>query len=91
MIIEGLGQIHPGASLGAIRLNGETKLIVNPWAAIGTDALLLTMSASTFVLSNNPILKTLSILGGIWGMTAIALETSKLTGQSGSDPISREY
>ncbi len=90
MIIEGLGQIHPGAPLGAIRLDGVTKLIVNPWAAIGTDALLFTMSAATFVLTKNPILKTLSILGGIWGVTAIALETSKLTGEA-SDPISREY
>lgn len=90
MIIEGLGQIRPGGAMGTIRLNGETKLIVNPWAAIGTDALLITMSAATLMLTKNPFLKTLSILGGLWGTLAIGLEASKLA-SAHSDPIQREY
>lgn len=86
-MIEGLGRIH--SPLGTIQLNGETKLIVNPWAAIGTDTLLVVTSASTVVLAKNPILKTLGILGGIWGVTAIVLEVSKLV--TTKDPILREF
>ena len=87
-MIEGLGRIHAAPVLGTIQLNGDTKLIVNPWAAIGTDGLLVTMSISTLVLAKNPILKGLSILGGIWGIMAITLEVSKLL--TSNDPIQRE-
>lgn len=88
-MIEGLGKIR--SPLGTILLNGETKLIVNPWAAIGTDILLISMSASTFFLARNSILKALSLIGGIWGITAVSLEVSKLASSPTSDPIQREF
>jgi hypothetical protein len=86
-MLNGIGQIR--GVLGKIQLNGETKLIVNPWAAIGTDALLITTSVATMALSKNPILKTVGVLGSIWGVTAIGLEIVKLL-QPGTDPIMRE-
>jgi hypothetical protein len=86
-MIGNLGQIR--GILGKIQLNGETKLIVNPWAAIGTDALLITASVATMTLAKNPILRTVGILGSIWGVTAIGLEIVKLL-QPGNDPIMRE-
>lgn len=86
-MIGNLGQIR--GILGKIQLNGETKLIVNPWAAIGTDALLITTSVATMTLAKNPILRTIGILGSIWGVTAIGLEIVKLL-QPGTDPIMRE-
>lgn len=89
-MIDGLGRIRPGAVLGTIQLNGATKLIVNPWAAIGTDLLLISMSGATFLLTKNPILRTLSILGGLWGITATVLEVTKVA-RPESDPISREF
>lgn len=89
-MIDGLGRIRNERFMGTIRLNGETKLIVNPWAAIGTDLLLMSMSTATFVLTKNPILRSLSVLGGLWGITATVLEIVKVAGP-GSDPILREF
>jgi hypothetical protein len=86
-MISDLGNIR--GILGIIRLNGETKLIVNPWAAIGTDGLLITTSVATMILASNPILKTIGVLGSIWGVTAIGLEIAKLI-SPGIDPIARE-
>lgn len=86
-MIEGIGAIR--GVLGIIQLNGETKLIVNPWAAIGTDALLITTSVATMCYASNPILKSVGVLGSIWGVTAIGLEIAKLI-SPGIDPIARE-
>lgn len=86
-MISGLGKIR--GVMGTIQLGGETKLIVNPWAAIGTDALLVTTSIATVSLSDNAGLKTVGILGGIWGVVAIGLEIAKLV-SPGVDPILRE-
>jgi hypothetical protein len=86
-MISDLGHIR--GILGIIRLNGETKLIVNPWAAIGTDGLLIATSVATMCLSKNAILKTVGVLGSIWGVTAIGLEIAKLV-SPGIDPIARE-
>lgn len=89
-MIEGLGRIRPGTVLGTIQLNGTTKLIVNPWAAIGTDLLLMSMSTTTFLLTKSPILRTVAILGGLWGVTATVLEVVKIATPA-TDPIAREF
>lgn len=80
MEIEGLGRISP--PLGTIRLGGTTKLIVSPWAALGTDALLVATGATTFAVARPLGLRILGAAGAIWGTTAILLEVIKLIEES---------
>ena len=75
-MIEGLGKIQ--TPLGTVRLGGDTKLIVSPWAAIGTDTLLLGTSTALFFATRNTWLRILGLAGGAWGVTAIVLEVAKL-------------
>jgi len=76
VVIDGLGQIQ--SPLGTVRLGGDTKLIVSPWAAIGTDMLLISTSTALFFSTRSTWLKIMSIAGGTWGTIAIILEISKL-------------
>lgn len=76
MILEGLGRIY--TPLGTIRLNGVTRLIVSPWAAMGTDVLLITTGLATFALSRNTILQVLGMAGTIWGTLALGVEGLKI-------------
>jgi hypothetical protein len=75
-----LGRISP--PLGTIRLNGDTKLIVSPWAAMGTDALLITTGLATFAYVKPTLFKILGVVGASWGAIALTLETVKLLGGS---------
>jgi len=79
-VIAGLGRIT--SPLGTIRLNGDTKLIVSPWAAMGTDALLIGTGLATFMCTRPTPLRFLGALGTAWGVIALALETIKLVGGS---------
>jgi len=71
-----LGKIN--SSLKIVRLAGNTKLIVSPWAAIGTDAFLMGTSTALFFATRSTILRILSVLGGAWAATAVTLELAKL-------------
>lgn len=74
--IEGLGKFR--SPLGTARLNGVTKLIVSPWAAMGTDALLIGAGVTTFVVAKPLLLKTLGAVSTLWGSVALVLEAVKL-------------
>lgn len=75
-MIEGLGRFR--SPLGTARLNGVTKLIVSPWAAMGTDALLIGSGVTTFIVAKPTILKALGAISTLWGTTALILEVVKL-------------
>lgn len=75
-MIEGLGRIQ--SPLGTVRLGGDTKLIVSPWAAIGTDTLLIGTSTALFFSTRSTWLRVMSVAGGAWGIVAIVLEIAKL-------------
>lgn len=64
-----------------IRLAGDTKLIVSPWAAIGTDVLGMGIAAIAFFSTKKPVLKTVSAIGGLWMLTAAMLELHKLNSE----------
>lgn len=75
-MLEDLGRFR--SPLGTVRLNGDTKLVVSPWAAIGTDALLIGTGLTTFLVAKPTPLKVLGAAGTIWGTVALILETVKL-------------
>lgn len=66
--------------LGVVRINGTDKLIVSPWAAIGTDALLIGATTALFFSTRSTFLKIGSGVGAVWGVTAVILEIVKLAG-----------
>jgi len=74
--IEGLGVIESTLSLAYIR--GEQKLIVSPWAALGTDTVGLLISSLLFFSTDSTPLKIAAAAGGLWMGTALALEVRKL-------------
>jgi hypothetical protein len=75
-MIDRLGRIY--APLGTVRIGETTKLIVSPWAAIGTDTLLVGTSTALFFSTQSTVLKIVSAIGGAWGLTAIVLEVAKM-------------
>lgn len=79
MIVEELGRIK--SPLRTVRLAGETRLIVSPWAALGTDTLLVGVSTALLFSTKSGWLKVVSLLGGAWGVTAITLEVAKLVSE----------
>lgn len=82
-MIEGLGRMH--SPLGTIRLDGATRLIVSPWAAMGTDLLLISTGIATVSLSRSTPVTILGWGGTAWGVVALLLETLKLA-QGGEVP-----
>ena len=72
--------MKPIVGLGVVRINGTDKLIVSPWAAIGTDVLLIGASTALFFSTRSTLLKIGSGVGASWGVTAIVLEIIKLAG-----------
>jgi len=74
--IHGLGQV--ALPLSVVQINGDTRLVVSPAAAIGTDVLLMGTSTALFFASRNVPLRILSFLGASWGFTAAIVEVSKL-------------
>lgn len=85
MFAEGLGRIS--SPLGTIRLNGDIKLIVSPWAAMGTDALLITTGLATYSYAKPTLLRILGAAGTAWGVIALFLEAIKLIGGSQSTVV----
>ena len=75
-MIEGLGRMH--SPLGTIHLDGATRLIVSPWAAIGTDLFLISTGIATVSLSRSTPITILGWGGTTWGVIALLLETLKL-------------
>jgi hypothetical protein len=67
--------------LRVARLGGETKLIVSPWAAIGTDAFGMGLATIAFFSTTKPVLKAVSAAGGLWMLTATMLEIHKLASE----------
>jgi hypothetical protein len=74
--IGGLGRIE--SPLALVSINGERKLVVSPWAAIGTDVIGLGISGVLFFSSDNTAMKILAALGGLWMGTALFVESRKL-------------
>lgn len=74
--IDGLGQIV--LPLEVVRIDGDLRLVVTPWGAIGTDALLVATGSALFFAAGPPLLKILGALGGAWGLLAIGVEVAKL-------------
>ena len=64
--------------LGTIRLDGGTRLIVSPWAAMGTDVLLISTGIATVSLSKSTPITILGWGGTAWGVVALLLEALKL-------------
>ena len=82
-MLEDIGRIKP--PLGVVNLGGDTKLIVSPWAAIGTDALLVATGTTVILIARPTILKLLGFVGTGWGIVAMLLEISKLiSGSTGT-------
>lgn len=75
-VVHGLGRIE--SPLAVVRLNGRTKLVIDPIAALGTDAALVATSTALFFSTRSLPLKLLSLLGGTWGLVAAGVETAKL-------------
>ena len=74
--IGGLGRIE--SPLALVSIQGERKLVVSPWAAIGTDVIGLGVSGLLFFSSDNTALKIISALGALWMGTALTVEARKL-------------
>lgn len=74
--IDGLGRFR--SPLGTARLNGTTKLIVSPWAAIVTDGLLIGAGLTALIAAKPTALKVLGGVSTLWGTVALGLEVIKL-------------
>jgi hypothetical protein len=74
--VEGLGKIS--APLAVVDLEGAVRVVVSPWAAIGTDALGMGASTALFFATKNPWLKILAGVTGTWMTTALVVELLKL-------------
>jgi hypothetical protein len=88
--IKGMGEIQ--APLGTVRLgDGRVSLLVNPWAAIGTDILGLSLSVVVFTLAKQILLRLLALGSSIWFTTAALIEVGKLlSGPPDQDVVVRE-
>ncbi|OGT59308.1 MAG: hypothetical protein A3E01_07890 [Gammaproteobacteria bacterium RIFCSPHIGHO2_12_FULL_63_22] len=71
-----LGQVS--APLALVSVNGERKLIVSPWAALGTDVLGMAVATALFFSTENTWLRVLAAVGGTWAATALFKELGKL-------------
>jgi hypothetical protein len=74
--IHWIGEINN--PLGTIRIGDSTKLIVSPWAALGTDALLMGTSLALILESDKTWMHILGVAGFIWGIAAASIEVAKL-------------
>lgn len=74
--VRGIGEIS--IPLEVMRVNGETKLVVSPWAALGTDTLLIGTGMALIFASDSIILRILGIAGTVWGVAALSAEIFKL-------------
>lgn len=75
-MIRNLG--HITQPLKVIRLGDDTRLLVSPWAAVGTDVLGLGASAALFFSTKNFWLRALAVAAGAWMATALGTEVAKL-------------
>lgn len=76
MKVDGLGQI--GFPLHVAEIEGKTKLIVSPIAAIGTDVLGAGMGMALGVFAKPIGWKLLGYAGAAWMLTAATVEIVKL-------------
>ena len=74
--VRGLGRIS--TPLAVVDLEGRSKVVVAPWAAIGTDLAGLGLAAGLFFVTKSPWLKVAASIGGAWMFTALFVETMKL-------------
>jgi hypothetical protein len=74
--LEGVGRIS--TPLAAIRIAGETKLVVRPVAALATDGIGLGLAAIAFFSTKKLHWKILSGIGGAYMLTAFTVEMFKL-------------
>lgn len=74
--VNGLGKIS--SPLAVVDLEGRTKVVVAPWAAIGTDVLGMGLATILFFSTSKTWVKVVAALGGTWMFTALFVETMKL-------------
>jgi hypothetical protein len=74
--VEGLGRLD--SPMGVLKIGGDTRLVIMPWAALGTDFLLAGTSTALFLSTKSTALKVLSVLTAGWSIIAIGVEVTKL-------------
>jgi len=74
--IHGLGRVS--SPLAVVEIGGETKLVVHPAAAIGTDVIGLTLAMALFFSTKSVFLRVLAVGGAAWMSTAMVKEIAKL-------------
>lgn len=74
--LEGIGRIS--TPLAAVKISGNTMLVVRPIAAIATDAVGIGLAAIGFFATDKIALKVASALGGTYMATALIVEIAKL-------------
>jgi hypothetical protein len=74
--LEGIGRLSP--TLAAVRIGGETKLVVRPVAALATDGVGLGLATIAFFSTDKLHWKIAAALGGAYMLTAFTVEMCKL-------------
>lgn len=83
--VHGLGQVS--IPLDVVQLQGSRKLVISPWAAIGTDVLLIGSGVTLGALMKPLLLKILGYSAATWGSIALGVEVTKLLRDKSEDPM----
>lgn len=74
--LDGIGRIS--SPLAAVRIAGDTRLVVGPAAALATDGVGLGLAAIAFFSTDKVHWKIAAALGGAYMLTALTVEMFKL-------------